>query len=196
MYDETISDVASGVDFDVTTEMIDLSELGDKASGAQPAGWYPAEVIEGFQGRKGEILTETSVSQKGDSFNLRLCFRVKFTDVTRTMFTSLNYRPVDFTPKRVAVVQKLREEFAGQRGAWEGFADEQRSSLALGKLGQLQTATGVNLTSTGGKINAGPFVGKKLFVYVNIDQETGYNDIKRFSQYANGVAPRKKGGKR
>ena len=174
---------------------IDLSEMATKASGAWPKGWYPAEVIEGYTAGSHQFLTENKVSRKGDSFNLQLCFRVtNSANEQRTTFTSLNYRLGDFSAERIATIQNLRKEMSGVRGAWPGFADEQRSSLALGQLGQLQTASGAPLTlgDDDSGLVAGVFVGRKLFVRLTVDEESGYNEINGFSAHPNGVAPKPK----
>ena len=178
-------------------ESFDLSEFSTRQSGAWPRGWYPAETIEGYDAGGREFATGTSLSNKGDSYNLIVCFRVT-KDATkeaekRTTFAQINYRSVDFTPERMEAVKNLRRELAGVRGRWDGYTDEQRSSLALAQLSNFQKATSVPLTFTDGIINSVPFVGHKLFVRLSIDEETGYNEITGFSQYPNGVEPRKKG---
>lgn len=172
-------------------QQIDLNDMAERSSGAWPKGWYPAEVIEGFEKGGHQFDTANTVSNDGQSFNLRLCFRLANGPQIRTDFCQLNYRPTDFTPERVAVVKRLREEFKDVQGAWPGFKDEQRSSLALAKLGQLGKAAGIPLdvnVETGG-ITPIPFLGKRMFVFVDINED-GYNEIKRFSAFANGVEPK------
>jgi len=176
----------------VSPKSIDLTEMATKASGAWPKGWYAAEVIEGYTAGGHQFLTENRVSRSGDSFNLQLCFRIK-NDAgdERTIFASLNYRAFDFTVERIATIQNLRKEMAGTRGAWPGFKDEQRSSLALGQLGQLQAASGAPLTQReDGGLIAGVFTGRKFFVRLTVNEESGYNEINAFSAYPSGVAPK------
>lgn len=172
---------------------INLSDMAEKASGVWPAGWYPAEVIEGYTAGSYQFLTETKVSRKRDSFNSVICFRVTNGTETRSMFAQINYRPTDFQSERIATVQALRKEFAGQKGKWAGYEDEQRSSLALNQLGQFQKATKLQVQmTTEGKIVPTNFIGTKPFVHLKIDQESGYNEINGFSPYENGVEPRAK----
>lgn len=183
----------------VDPSSLNLSEFAEKSTGAWPKGWYPAELIPGFDKGGHQFVTETNVSSKGDSFNVMICFRVAkeagSTEI-RTDFTQLNYRPTDFTPDRMQVVRNMREAFSQVTGKWPGgpdVTDVQRSSLALGKIGQFQSASGAPITFLdGGAINVAPFIGRKLFVYYDIEEETGYNKITRFSAYATGVAPKAK----
>jgi len=188
---------------DTTTTMIpgaaatvDISALAEKPSGLWPVGWYGAEIIEGYTTRSGKVFrTETVASNKGDSYNFIVCFRMSYNGEERTTFAQINYRPSDFTTERIETVRRLREEFAGQKGSWgPQFKDQQASSMALAKLGQLQTACGVSglgFDETG-RILASPFLGKKPFVHLTIDEESGYNEINRFSLYPSGVAPKSK----
>lgn len=181
-----------------TAASFDLSEFATRQSGARPRGWYPATVVEGYTAGGHEFLTGSARSSKGDSYNLILCFNLpaagdKGEHEERTTFAQINYRPVDFNPDRMEVVKRLRKEFAGVRGAWEGFKDEQRSSLALAQLSNFQKATDAPISfSDEGTLIAAPFVGLKLFVRLGIDEETGYNEITGFSKYPNGVEPGKR----
>lgn len=191
----TISDVTSSlVGIDRVT--VDLRGMAEKPSGAWAPGWYPAEVIEGYTASGHPYLTGVSISRAQDSYNVRLCLRVTNGKEVRSTFYSLNYRPVDFTPERLETAQRLRAEFAGQKGAWVGYEDIQRSSLAVGKLGQLQEAAGRTFSmSPDGMIDVSPFVGAKFFVRMNIDEE-GYNVINRASKFSNGVEPKGKAARR
>lgn len=177
---------------------INLADMAEKPSGAWPRGWYPSEIIEGYTAGAHQFLSGSTVSKAGDSYNFRICFRVSGPEgIIRTMFTSLNYRPIDFTQDRIETVQNLRKEFAGQKGKWVGYEDEQRSSLALAKLGQVQVATGVSpQLNDEGMLNFVPFLGTKPFIRLTIDEETGYNEITGFSQFSNGVAPKARGKKK
>lgn len=186
----------------VDPSSLDLTGFADKATGAWPKGWYPAEIIPGFDKGGHQFASGTSASSKGDSFNVLLCMRIQkdetVTDVKdiRTDFTQLNYRLLDFTPERMQTVKNLRESLKDVAGRWDGYTDEQRSSLALGKLGQLQSASGAPLTFLeDGAINVIPFIGRKLYIYYDLDAETGYNKVTRFSKYATGVEPKPKKAK-
>jgi hypothetical protein len=159
-------------------EVPDLSSYAEEPTGsALKAGWYDADVIEGYATRKGhQFATEDTVSQKGDSRNLRLCFKIG----ERNLQESFNYRPTDFTPERLAHIKELREEFKGVKGKWAD-ADGQRSSLAIAKLGQIQKAFGFPFKRTpSGQIVAASFVGQKVQVRVIVNDE-GYNEVKEFA---------------
>ena len=177
--------------------IIDLSAMADKPTGVWPKGWYPAEVIEGYTAGGHQFLTETTLSRKQDSYNFRLCVRVANGEELRTNFKAFNYRPEDFTADRITLVNNLRQEFAGQKGSWQGFEDAQRSSMALGQLGQLQSATSIAIQiSADGVIDPTPYIGSKCFVRLTINDETGYNEVNAFSKYPTGTEPKAKGKKR
>lgn len=172
-----------------------LNELAEPVGGPWPKGWYPAEIIEGYTAGNYQFVTTASLSKKGDSFNLRICFRVTNGSDARTNFHNFNYRPIDFTTERIEAVKRLRAEFAGQKGRWGGHEDTQRSSLALGQLGQLQTAAGTTLQmNDSGQIVTSPLVGRSLFVRLTIDEETGYNEITGFSAHPTGTPSKEKKG--
>lgn len=178
---------------------IDVRTLAESASNALPNGWYPVEVLEGYQSRSGfDHVTTVVPSQNGESLNLRVCFKVTVKPGEfRMLNTQINYRLSDFSPEIAEIVQRLREEFRGQQGAWpEEFKKYQAASLTINKLGQLSEASGVELTTDdNGKILTGELIGKKFFGYVNINKE-GYNDIGRFSAFASGVKPRGRASKK
>lgn len=176
--------------------IVNLTEFSNKASGAWPKGWYPAEVIEGYRQGGFEFVTGNKASRKGDSTNLTLCLRVtkpgetKDSDEVRTMFYQMNYRSSDFDADTQELVRNLRKEMAGVRGRWEGYEDAQRSSLALGTLGQISDATGAPVSLTeDGTVKSHLFVGTKPYIRLSIEEETGYNEVKGFSKFSNGVDP-------
>lgn len=169
---------------------VDLSTMADEPKGAWPKGWYPAEIIEGYQAGSYMFTTSEDASKKGDSRNLRVCFRLKRGSEERTTFKQYNYRVEDFTQARIETVKSLRKEFGGVRGKWVGFEDQQRSSITLGQLGQLQVAVGVPFVfhpETKGIVPM-RLVGVKVDVRLIIDEETGYNEV-------NAVAVLGQGGK-
>lgn len=180
----------------VDGNVIDLSEMAGKASGAWPRGWYPAEIIEGYRQGGYEFSTGSKASKKGDSYNLLVCFRVSSGADVRTMFKQINYRTADFEPETIEAIRNLRKEFAGVRGKWDGFADEQRTSLALAEMGQLAGAAQVPFSLNDGIVNAAPFIGRSLYVRLTIDEDSGYNEITGVSQFPNGVEPREKSKRR
>src|SRR5262249_29637633 len=129
----------------VPEEMPDLDELAQEPSvGAWPAGWYAAEVLEGYQTRGGKQVTTSDTSSK-DGSSRNIAFALKVTNANgdeRTYRAGLNYRTDDFSPEILSAIKDARVEFAGQR-EWPGEAkDLQRSSLAVGKIGQVQKAFG------------------------------------------------------
>lgn len=189
---ESISDTVNNLTPGDATS-VDLSGFAEAPTGTWPKGWYAAEIIEGYQAGGHTFLTECTPSKKGDSFNFRVCLRMTGPGgAERTNFRSFNYRPGDFSPDRLQTVTNLRAEFAGAKGKWPGFEDEQRSSLALGQLGQLQQATGAAITLTPeGAIEVAPFLGKKPYVRLTVNEETGYNEINAFSPFKDGIRPRK-----
>jgi len=177
------SDVSlNGVVDDLSAEaMPDLTEFAEEPGGAWTPGWYPAEIIEGYQTRKGkEFVTADSISNKGDSRNLRLCLKVVSGDQERTMQENFNYRVTDFTPERMAFIKESRDENKGVKGAWAD-RDAQRSSLAIASLGQIQKAVGFGFKRTpDGALVAAPLLGQKVDVRLGIDDK-GYNVINAFA---------------
>jgi hypothetical protein len=162
-------------------EILGLEEFADEPQGAWPKGWYPLEIIEGFQTKKGTVIqTSDAVSSKGDSRNLKLCVKVVGPTGERTMIASFNYRPTDFTPDRMAYIKEMRQENKGVRGAWAD-RDAQRSSLALAFIGGLSKAVGFSPKRTSdGTLVAAAYVGLKLDGYLGIDIK-GFNEVRQFA---------------
>lgn len=162
-----------------------LEEMAEEPQGAWPKGWYSAEVIEGFQTRKGKtIQTGDAVSKDGASRNLKLCVRVKNGVEERNMIASFNYRVSDFSPERIAFIKEKRVEMKGVRGRWPD-TDAQRSSLALAFIGGLTKALGFSPKIANGGLVSGIYVGSKVDVYLGQD-EKGYNEVKNFSALGTG----------
>lgn len=159
-----------------------LAEFADEVGGAWPKGWYAATIIEGYATPKGKTFTTAdSVSQKGDSRNLRLCLSATNGTDTRTMQESFNYRVGDFSVERINFIREARTENKGIKN-W-GDKDAQRSSLAIGKLGQIGEAIskGFSFTINGnGGLSVGPLVGQKVDIRLGINDE-GYNEITGFA---------------
>lgn len=173
---DSLNDVTDGL----VTEEVDLSGMAEEPGGAWKKGWYKAEIIEGYATRKGtQFETADAPSKDGASRNLRLCFKVYKGEDERTIQTQLNYRSSDFNPDRIAHIKQLRTEFAGSTN-WPD-KDGHRSSLAMAKLGQLQAAVGFKLKTVMGAVDPTPFIGQKLDVYLNVD-DNGYNDVKQFAK--------------
>lgn len=189
----TATDVSlSGVTTALEAESVNLSDFAAEPGGAWPTGWYKAEVIEGYATAKGhQFTTADAPSQKGDSRNLRVCFRVTSATAERTLQESLNYRSSDFSAERLAYIKEARAEYKDVKGRWVD-ADAQRSSLAIAKIGQFQKALALDhlpLSGDGG-IVAGAFVDKAVDVRLGVD-DNGYNVITAFAP-----AGTKTGGKK
>jgi hypothetical protein len=155
-----------------------LADFAEEPGGAWPAGWYAADIIEGYATQRGkQMVTTDALSGNGTSRNLFVCLKItnKFGKV-RNQRMNYNYRGEDFTPARLSMIKELREEFKGQRGAWPGHADAQRSSLAVGKIGQLEKAIGFPVRNGHGELLAGKLPGLKLAVRLVVTDE-GYNDV-------------------
>lgn len=158
--------------------MPSLADFAEEPGGALTAGWYKAEIIEGYASRKGtQFETKDEVSQKGDSRNLTLCLKVSPKNADpRNMFERLNYRPTDFTPERIAYIKEARAEFKGVKGKWSD-SDVQRSSLALAALGQIEKAVGLPFKrNTAGELVPTVLVGQLVDVRLRVD-DNGYNEV-------------------
>lgn len=179
MTDVTLNGIADSTE----TESVSLTDFAEEVGGAWPNGWYAADIIEGYATQKsGKVFTtEDTVSGKGDSRNLRICFKVTNAKADeRTMQESFNYRSSDFTSERLAFIKEARAEYKGVKGRWSD-ADAQRSSLAIAKIGQLQKALGFSeLKVANGGLVAGVFVAQKVDVRLTTD-ENGYNEINAFA---------------
>jgi hypothetical protein len=166
----------------VAEEVTSLSDFAEPTGGAWPKGWYAAEVIEGYKTQKGRVFeTQDALSAKGDSRNVRLCLNVAGPGGDRTMQTSLNYRPEDFTADRLAAIKQARQDHKGVQGKWSDAPDLQRSSLAVGKIGQAEEAFGFALRSSDNIIVASRALGQKVDVYLS-ETEEGYNDVTKFAK--------------
>jgi hypothetical protein len=167
-------------------EMPSLADFFEEPSGgAWPKGWYGATVIEGYATGSGKVWsTEDTQSRGGDSRNLRICFNVNGGAKlgTRNTFASLNYRPADFTAERLAAIKAAREQFKGERGAWPGHTDIQRSSLAIAQFAQLENALGfrIKLHPNGYTLPL-TLVGQAMDVRFTID-EREFNSINAFGK--------------
>lgn len=182
----------NGIEEGLEIETVDgLDDFYEEPSGAWPKGWYPAEIVEGYTTARGKtFLTEDTVSQKGDSRNLRLCLKVNRGDQERTMQESFNYRASDFDAQRQAFIKEARTENKDVRGRWSD-GDAQRSSLALVSLSQIKKSVGGTLPRAGGAIVVGGFFGKQVDIRLDID-EKGYNVVKAIAPTGTKTATAKK----
>lgn len=175
---ETLNDVTEQLQGE---DVPSLADFAEEPGGALAPGWYPAEIIEGYSTQKGKTFaTEDTVSQKGDSRNLRLCFKVTSGSLERTMQDSYNYRVSDFHPDRLSFIKEMRSEFNGVQGRWSD-TDAQRSSLAVAKIGAIEKALGFTLRSKAVEgMLAQRAVGNKVDVRLKINPE-GYNEVAGFA---------------
>lgn len=166
-------------------EVPSLLDLADDVSqGAWPNGWYKAQVIEGYQTKKGkQFLTEDAPSKQGDSRNLTLAITV--TNVKgeeRNIQDSTNYRITDFTPERISFVKEARTEYKGVKGRWPN-ADVQRSSLALASLGAIERAFASRFRhSPNGALVTAYFIGQKVDVRLKTN-EKGFNEVAEYAPF-------------
>jgi hypothetical protein len=169
-----------------------LSDLAtpEEGAGAWAQGWYRGTVLDGYATGRGKVMQTIDLPSKDAlSRNLFICIAVngdvfvpsdpnpakrvlaKGPGGVRNIRATYNYRPSDFTPERIAAVKNARAQYKATQGAWPD-ADIQRSSLALGQLGQLEKAIGFKLPVEGGRINPAPFVKQQLDVRLTITVES------------------------
>lgn len=180
MTTETLDSMTTGL---ASEEVPSLADFAEAPGGALTSGWYSAEIIEGYTTRKaGKVFTTADfVSGKGDSRNLRLCFRVQVPgNDPREMQESFNYRPSDFTKERLAYITQARLDHKGVQGKWNDDPDGQRSSLAVAKIGAIEKALGFPLRTVDGMAPA-KAIGTKVDIRVFINSD-GFNEITKFDK--------------
>lgn len=181
---ETLNEVADGL---ATEEVSSLADFATDPGGAWPKGWYKAEFIEGYSTPKGKVLTTGDADSKnGDSRNFKVCMKITNADGEERNFQHLiNYRPEDFSKDRLAAILDARKEFKGIRGGWgpkgSPAADLQRSSLAVGTIGQLEEALGFTVRNSDGFIVSDRVFGQKVDVRLTINED-GYNESNAFAK--------------
>lgn len=190
-YDVNAVDTAAG---EPINGELDFSGFADEPTqGAWPDGWYSATISEGYATKRGfEKHTEDVVSQKGDSRNLRICFRISNAKgEVRNLQEQFNYVPdLLLTKDGVQALQHAREAFKNEK-SWPGEAKSmQSSSITMGRLGQLQKATGRKLVAASLTFGYGPLVGASLDVRLSTDK-SGYNVVKEFAPAGTKVAKKK-----
>ena len=175
----TLNDVAAST---VAENVPSLADLAEEPGGAWPAGWYAAEIIEGYATPKGkQFSTSDAPSKGGDSRNLRLCFKVQGPGGERLMQESFNYRQTDFTPERIADIKAGREEHKGVQGKWNDAPDLQRSSLAVAKIGALEKAIGFTIRNEDGVTEPARVVGQRVDIRLTVNDD-GYNVVSKFAK--------------
>lgn len=176
---ETLNDVTENL---ATEEVSSLSDFATDPGGAWPKGWYKAEIIEGYATPKGKVFQTTDgESKNGDSRNFRICLKVtNAAGEDRNFQENVNYRSSDFSAERLSDIKAARKENAGARGAWAD-KDLQRSSLAVGKVGQLEEALGFTLRTGDGFIVSDRTFGQKVDVRLTINED-GYNEVNAFAK--------------
>jgi hypothetical protein len=163
----------------------------EPSSGAWPAGWYNAIVVEGYITNSGyRWATEDKLSKDGASHNLQICFQITNQAMeTRYIVCSCNYRLDDFLLSTLQAIKEVRAHQAGKKGSWgpmgSRLADLQRSSMALAKLGQLERAFDGNAKlerSDEGNISPTNLIGYELDLHLTVNEETGYNEVVEFAK--------------
>ncbi len=168
---ETLVDVAT----DTVSEVVpSLDDFANDPGGAWPNGWYRATVIQGYASTKGkQFVTGNVVSQRGDSFNARICLKLVGPKGERIIQENINYRTSDFSADRLAFIKQAREENKGVRGRWAD-TDAQRTSLALGTIGEVEKAFGVTIRTLDGVLTPATLNGKSVDVRLSTDDK-GFN---------------------
>ena len=176
-------------------ELPSLVDLGrEPSSGAWPEGWYKARIIEGYATGSGyQWETIDKPSKDGESRNMTICFElVDAAGEKRNIWKSLNYRLGDFDPRKIAALPELRKQYGnkswGPKGS--GEADLQRTSIAIGQLGQFERALGFKLKMAGGGLLVAPFFNQQMDVHVVINDETGYNEVTEFAKLGEKTTPK------
>ena len=166
--------------------MPSLSEVAQEAGGAWPKGWYPAEIIGGYNAGGYQFDTADTLSKGGDSRNLRIALRLSSpaahadaegnsvsAGATRNTFFSANYQTDFLTAANVARVKSN----AGSKDD-KAFT---RLRIALGQLGQIEKSVGFQFQKhPQGHLLAEPLVGQKVDVRLGIG-EKGYNEVTAFA---------------
>ncbi len=171
----------------------------EEGVGAWPRGWYRAHIITSYTTGKGKVFETSDVlSKDAASRNLFLClaldgtaYRPSSSDPkervpqpgpggVRNVRVTLNYRPGDLTPQRIAEVREARKQYAEVQGAWPD-KDIQAASLSLGRLGQLEKALGLRLPFDGNRFNVSMLVGQRLNVRLTISED-GFNEVAAFAE--------------
>jgi hypothetical protein len=171
-----------------TEEMPSLADYGrEPSTGAWPDGWYESIILAGYQTQSGkQMVTEDSLASKGDSRNLFVCFQIKNkAGETRNIRANFNYRLPDFTVERLTAIKRVRKQAAAENWkAWPGeLSDLQRSSLAVGQLGQFERALGFKLKMIPGVgLNASIFEGHRIDVRLRLNAESGFSDVAEFAK--------------
>jgi len=100
-------------------------------------GWYSGVIVAEYEtsGNFARVhKTEDTLSKKGDSRNLKLCVTVVNGNDTKSLNTTINYRPEALEPERIEdlrVRKANKERFSGV---------DNRDSLSLSKFHELERA--------------------------------------------------------
>jgi hypothetical protein len=154
----------------------DLSGIQDERSEPFQDGWYAGTILgkREFTDKSGNdrvFESGDTVSQKGDSRNIRLQLELKRKSDGKTFNTSVlvNYRPADLTAETIAAVAKRRSE--NKEGAAE-WGDLFRPFMTLTRLAALQKIAGVrqlHRTDEGG-LDLTPAFGKTGYFRIKDDE--------------------------
>jgi hypothetical protein len=172
-------------------------DFAESKGGLWDDGWYPAVVVESYEAGANNTVfrTEDSVSQRGDSRNLQICFGVVKTDRsggftttdTRHIRYNVNYVPSDLDPARIAQVQKYSQDHKGQQVRdWpEEDRDIKRAFLTYSRLHEIDRLLGKELPMNGSGFDPEVLIKMEADVRIYTDENNG----KKFNSISN-VAPR------
>lgn len=168
----------------------DLSGIGDVQQEPLADGWYAGTILEKREftdsnGNDRVFESSDSVSQKGDSRNLRLQVELKRRSDGRVIpvSTLINYKPEDLTAETVAAIAAQKE--LNQKDPASGWGDLFRPFMTLTRLSKLQTIGGVRQLQRNGNggLDLTPLYGKSAFFKLRPDSRNPqYKEVADFQQ--------------
>lgn len=169
----------------------DIPDLSGIEQDARPDplqdGWYQGTILgkREFTDNNGNdrvFESSDSVSQKGDSRNIRLQVELKRRSDRKTfnVSTLINYKPADLTVETVQAIAQRREENKANGAEW---GDLFRPFMTLTRLGKLQKIAGVRQlqrTEDGG-LDLSPLFGKNAYFRIKPDARNDkYKEVADF----------------
>lgn len=169
----------------------DLSGIEDQRPEFQPFenGWYQGIIQEKreFTDKNGNdrvFASGDSVSQKGDSRNIRLQVELTRTDGKKlNVSTLINYNPNDLSQEVLQAVAAHKEKVNTEGAEWGELF---RSFMTLTRLAKLQKIAGVRQLqrSNDGGLDLTPLYGKTAYFRIKDDtRNPQYKEIADFQDY-------------
>jgi len=169
----------------------DLADFGDSRPEFQPFenGWYQGVILQKreFTDKNGNdrvFESGDSVSQRGDSRNVRLQVELTRTDGKHlNVSTLINYNPNDLSQATLQAVAAHKEKVNTEGAEW---GDLFRSFMTLTRLAKLQKIAGVRQLqrSADGGLELTPLFGKTAYFRIGDDtRNPQYKEIKDFQDY-------------